>query len=86
MALPSLQHIVPADTATKFKLLQIFAEHFKRSDIEIEAVYAPCYVSRTLWTEDLDLNVELWSAAGYEKPPTILQMVEELARHEGIRT
>lgn len=76
--LPYLQHIVPADVVTKSELLQIIAKAYKK-DITIRETKAPYTVDRTLSTINPELNLRLWKAAGYDKPPTIREMVEELA-------
>lgn len=76
--LPPLQHIVPADVVTKAELLQLIADAYKK-DIKINPIEAPEAVDRTLATNDPSLNRVIWQAAGYPEPPTIKQMVEELA-------
>lgn len=76
--LPHLQHIVPADVATKAELLRIIAKAYKWAG-ELVDVEAAESVDRTLSTENPELNRRLWKAAGYDKPPTIEQMVQELA-------
>lgn len=76
--LPPLQHIVPADTVTKAELLQIIADEFNKK-IKINPVEAPESIDRTLTTNDPVLNRKLWQFAGYDKPPTIRQMIRELA-------
>lgn len=76
--LPHIQHIVPADIVTKSELLQIIAQAYKK-DITIREVEAPQRIDRTLATNDPKLNRKLWRAAGYKKPPTIKQMIKELA-------
>ena len=80
--MPTRQHIVPADTLTKYDLLRTFASAFGREDIQIAAAEAPTAVDRSLATERDDLNRELWAAAGYAEPPTIKRMVSELASYK----
>lgn len=77
--LPHLQHIVPADEVTKAELLRIIAEAYKK-DIVVTDVEADEPIDRTLTTNNPELNLRLWQAAGYEEPPTIEQMVEELSQ------
>lgn len=81
IVIPHLQHIVPANVITKANLLRSFAKEFGRSDIVVSDVEAPTVIDRTLLTNNPALNQQIWQAAGYEEPPTIEQMVEELARH-----
>lgn len=76
--LPKIQHIVPADIVNKHQLLQIIAEEFNK-DIKVKPVTAPEAVNRTLSTSNPELNNQLWQLAGYDKPPTIRQMIKELA-------
>lgn len=76
--LPSLQHIVPADNVNKAQLLQIIANAYGKN-IKINRVEADEFCDRTLSTSNPKLNLRLWQAAGYSKPPTIKEMVEELA-------
>lgn len=77
--LPNLQHIVPADVVTKAELLRIMANAYER-DIPVTDVEADVAVDRTLSTNNPELNARIWKAAGYDTPPTIKQMVQELAR------
>lgn len=76
--LPNVQHIVPGDVVTKAELLKIIAEAYGK-DIPVTEVEAPEAVDRTLATNDPRLNDQIWRAAGYNYPPTIKQMVQELA-------
>lgn len=76
--LPRLQHIIPADVVTKDTLLTIISNAYSRI-IPIKSVEAPQTIDRTLSTNDPDMNLKLWKAAGYDKPPTIVQMIQELA-------
>lgn len=75
--LPAIQHIVPALPVTKFALLKTIAKVYGK-DIQVNAVHAPQRVDRTLSTNDKELNLRLWKAAGYNRPPTIAQMIKEL--------
>lgn len=77
--LPQLQHIVPADVVSKAELLRIIAKSYHRK-IVVTDTEADEVVDRTLDTNNPRLNQRLWEAAGYPSPPTIRQMVEELAQ------
>lgn len=79
LPLPHIQHLVPADNASKYELLRLFRCFFDRRDITIDMVEAPKDINRTLATTDPVLNQKLWALAGYSKPPTVAQMVKELA-------
>lgn len=73
-----VQHIVPANVVTKYELLRIIADVYGK-DIEIAGVKAPEAIDRTLSTDYPLTNKEYWRLAGYDSPPTIRQMIEELA-------
>lgn len=79
LALPSLQHVVPADAVTKADLLGLFARSFGRDDVTVAPRPAPEAIDRTLTTAAPERNAALWRAAGYDAPPTIRALVEELA-------
>lgn len=78
LQLPDIQHIVPADKVSKHTLLSLISVAFKH-DILISPTEADEVIDRTLSTNNPDLNKKLWEAAGYSEPPTIEQMVMELA-------
>ena len=65
---------------TKAAMLAEFANAYSRNDITINNVQAPTVIDRTLATNDDALNTALWSNAGYGKPPSISEMIAELAR------
>lgn len=76
--LPYMQHIVPANTVSKMKLLRLLANAYKK-DIRVRGVEAPETIDRTLNTIDPAMNRRLWKAAGYSQPPSIEQMIREMA-------
>ncbi|MDE2489559.1 MAG: sugar nucleotide-binding protein [Elusimicrobia bacterium] len=78
----ALRHVVPADAVTKHELLDLFARAYGRGDLSIAASRSGAAVDRTLATDDSRANAELWKAAGYDAPPTISRMVEELAQYK----
>lgn len=77
--LPNIQHIVPADKVTKAELLKLIAKEFNHN-IKITDKQDAKSVDRTLSTVNPELNLKLWKAAGYSKPPTIAMMIKELAQ------
>lgn len=81
ISIDHVQHIIPGSTITKADLLKSFAKEFGREDIIVNSVEAPKVIDRTLTTSDDDLNSKMWKAAGYVTPPTIEQMVTELAEY-----
>lgn len=80
---PSPLHLIPEDQVTKAELLLAFARAFGRADIEIRPVEAPQPIDRTLASDHPVSNADLWRTAGYVDPPSIAQMIDELARYEG---
>ena len=71
-------HIIPGNRLPKDKLVEKIASVFGRNDIEIQPKASGNTVDRTLETIDTEFNVRLWAAAGYETPPTIERMLEEI--------
>ena len=77
--IPRLQHVIPANTVTKYELLRCFADAFGRDDIVIHPCEADARVDRSLQTRDAAANYAIWAAAGYRAPPSLSHMVNELA-------
>lgn len=82
ISLSHIQHVVPTSLISKYDLLKTFAKEFGRTDITINATEAPKVIDRTLSTQDTGLNLQMWKAAGYDQPPTVEEMVAELASYE----
>lgn len=76
-----LQHVAPKDKISKGEMLKVFARHFEREDVKITMVDSPQTIDRTLASENKKGNLKLWKAAGYEKVPTIEEMVKELSEY-----
>lgn len=75
---PGVQHIVPASRVSKFQLVSEIAKRAGRSDIKISPRPSGTFVDRTLETENVDINKEIWSAAGYPAPPSVEEMIREM--------
>lgn len=73
-----VQHIVPKGSASKYELLCYFRECF-RPDITVMPVSPDKAVDRTLATIYPEVNRQLWQAAGYLNPPSIVCMEKEYA-------
>jgi dTDP-4-dehydrorhamnose reductase len=81
---PALQHVVPADSVSKAELVELVLSAFGRGDVAVDRVPGPgAPVNRILATRDPAANSRLWQAAGYGRPPTIAEMLVELAEYEG---
>ena len=76
---PQVQHIIPAADITKCDMLKEFARCYHREDITITPVQAPVVIDRTLRTVDEVSNLAIWEAAGYAKPPSVPEMITEMA-------
>lgn len=74
-----LLHVVPTASVSKAEMLHEFAAVYDRGDVAIEDVPAATVVDRTLATNQPALNGALWKGAGYERPPTVPEMIRELA-------
>ena len=81
LPMPHIHHLVPTNSVSKYDLLKLFVKEFGRKDIKIKPGVAPESMNRTLATVDPVLNMKLWALAGYPKPPTIAQMIKELAKY-----
>jgi len=79
--LPNLQHLVPADELTKAQMLEAIAAAYQREDIRIRRAPAEKVIDRTLQTARPDVSSGLWRLAGYAAPPTVAEMIEEMAAH-----
>lgn len=82
IVLPHLQHVVPTGMVTKAEMLREFAKAYARQDIQIVDVEAKNVVDRTLATNNQELNRLLWEAAGYDRPPTVPEMITELSEYD----
>ena len=82
IALPHMQHVVPTASLSKADMLVEFGRSFGREDISVRRVEAERVLDRTLCTEDDALNRQLWEAACYSVPPTVPEMIAELARYQ----
>jgi dTDP-4-dehydrorhamnose reductase len=84
-SLPGTCHVVPYDSVTKAQLLEMFASAYERTDIRIQLAPTGELVNRTLATEQEELNLRLWSLAGYAAAPTIETMIREMAEWQQAR-
>jgi len=69
-------HIVPGNIVTKYDLVSCIADVFKK-DIKVKETEAKESINRVL-TSMWNYDDGLWNLAGYEKPPTIQEMIKEL--------
>lgn len=81
--LAGVQHLVPGNAISKYELLNLFAYKLGRNDIEIAPFETSNPVDRTLGTLDEETNELLWRLGGYEKPPSIEELVAEMQVQRG---
>ena len=77
---PGVAHLVPRGEISKFDLLDILAKKFGREDIEIHRFETDLAINRTLTTLFPDKNAQFWQHAGYDKVPSISEIIEEYAK------
>lgn len=77
------QHVVPGDSVSKADLVQLVLSAFGRDDVTVLPGPAPQAIDRRLGTKNPEANEALWRAAAYERPPSIGEMLHELAEYEG---
>jgi dTDP-4-dehydrorhamnose reductase len=80
LQLPHAQHVVPTGSLSKADMLRCFAREYGRGDVTITPGEAKVVIDRTLSTADEATNRRLWAAAGYAEPPTVPDMIAEMAR------
>jgi len=78
---PGMLHVIPEGEVSKFELLQLFATHFHRNDLQINPRITIPGIDRTLRTNFPDLNEKLWKLAGYREIPSIQFLVNELSNY-----
>ena len=74
---PGTFHVLPKDSVSKFELAKLISINFGMTDTEITQSQSPKAINRTLATNFEQFNSDLWKAAGYNKVPTISEMVKE---------
>ena len=73
-----IHHLVPADALNKYDLVRLELELLGREDVQVQAFEAEQSIDRTLATNSPDTNRLFFASAGYERVPTIREMMEEL--------
>lgn len=72
-------HLVPVDIVSKYELINLIAKSFDRNDLEISKFEAESMINRSLITNNPEQNLSLWQDGGYNKIPTIEEMVSTYA-------
>jgi dTDP-4-dehydrorhamnose reductase len=71
-------HFVPADKVSKFELLSMIAAKTGRTDLSIKPVETLKPIDRSLITNNPEINEKFWALAGFDKPPTVQEMINVL--------
>ena len=77
---PGTFHLSAEDTISKGELLKLASTNFNRLDLRIVLEPNSIAVDRSLKTLYPDVNMRLWKSAGYERVPTINEMLEEFVQ------
>jgi dTDP-4-dehydrorhamnose reductase len=77
--LPNSQHLIPSGDVTKAEMLDTFAAAYDRRDVTVRHTTAEKVIDRTLETTRPEVSGELWQWAGYPVPPTVPEMIREMA-------
>ena len=73
-------HLVPADSLSKFNLVNLIAQHFGRPDIDIFPSESGTQRNLTLSTSHPEVNQSLWRRGGYGQIPKIEKLIADIAR------
>ena len=73
-----VQHLVPADSLTKFELVNIELDLLGRTDVVVSKTITGNKVDRTLETLNPTKNDLMFKLGGYDSTPTIREMMEQL--------
>ena len=77
IVLPGIHHWIPRDSISKHGLLEIFRAELNREDLSIEKFDTGSSSNRILTTVNLEMNSQLWAAAGYDRIPSIQELARE---------
>jgi len=72
-------HLVPGDIVSKYELINYIVREFGRIDLRINKFEAENEINRSLITIYPENNLSLWQNGGYNKVPTIEEMVSTYA-------
>jgi len=72
-----VQHLVPSNQVTKDELVRLELAALRRDDAQVTSKKDEQPIDRTLVTDRIGFNKQLFLAAGYKKIPTIKEMVLE---------
>jgi dTDP-4-dehydrorhamnose reductase len=73
-----LQHLLPSNEVSKDDLIRVIAKVNNRLDLRIVSTNHEMTIDRTLKSLNPEKNQLLWESAGYEKIPSIPELVIEM--------
>ena len=73
-----VQHLVPADSLTKFELVKMELDLLGRDDVTVKKTITGNKVDRTLDTGNPAQNESMFKLGGFHVRPTIREMMEQL--------
>ena len=72
-------HLVPDGVVSKYELINLIAKKFGRGDLQVSKFEAETEINRSLITINPQQNLSLWQNGGYNRIPTIEEMVSTYA-------
>ena len=76
--LPNVIHIIPKDKISKYTLLNYFKIISNKKKIKINKIYSKHKINRTLNTNYLSKNLEIWNKSIYKKQLNLKNVVETI--------
>ena len=77
-----VQHLVPADSLTKYELVNLELGFLERGDVLVRKVKTGNKIDRSLKTINPDINQMLFNYGGFSVIPTIADMMKQLPWEE----
>lgn len=75
---PGTFHLKPADSLTKFELIELLAARLGRTDLKIIPHESGARVNRVLATDFEEVNQAFWTAGGHLSVPTISELIDSM--------
>lgn len=74
-----IHHFVPADSITKFDLVNSIAKKLDRDDLRIKAFDHETAIDRTLATKNLEFSRTLWKLLNFPVVPKISELISQIS-------
>ena len=82
LMIPNVIHLTSNGKVTKFDMLESISDGYRRKDVSITRADADVAIDRTLSTNDEPQQHELWLKSGYQTPPSVHEMIAEIAAYD----